>query len=469
MSETILIVDDDKAFRIATVALLQDNGYTVNAATNGAEAQRLFTEHTFNLVLSDVVMEGMNGIELLGWIKSRKPDVPVMMITGFGSINTAVEAMRLGAYDYITKPCDNDELLIKIRRVLEERHKDREIQRLREEIAEKHSFGAIISRNGTMKDVFKLVRQVSETDVTALILGETGTGKELLAKAIHYNSPRRDQPFVVITCSALSETLLESELFGHEKGAFTGAQRQRVGKFEDANGGTVFLDEIGDIPLHVQTKLLRVLQEKEIERVGGNRPVPVDVRIIAATNKDLREMTTKGTFREDLFYRLNVFPISLPPLRERMDDIPLLTEHILQQYGAMSNNRVKNIAASALALMMSYDWKGNIRELENVLKRAIIKTEGDTITAVDVPNAGSGSQSQTDSTGSGELPFKEYLKKVVQAAESKYLVDMLARHQGNIKVIAEVMDVDRKTIYRMIEDYGIDVTQYREKNSDNSS
>ncbi|MBI3579578.1 MAG: sigma-54-dependent Fis family transcriptional regulator, partial [Ignavibacteriales bacterium] len=346
--------------------------------------------------------------------------------------------------------------------------KDRELKRLREEIAEKHSFGAIISRNDAMKEVFKLVRQVSETDVTALILGETGTGKELLAKAIHYNSPRRDQPFVVITCSALSETLLESELFGHEKGAFTGAQRQRVGKFEDANGGTVFLDEIGDIPLHVQTKLLRVLQEKEIERVGGNRPVPVDVRIIAATNKNLREMTTKGTFREDLFYRLNVFPITLPPLRERMDDIPLLTEHFLQQYGAMSNNRVKSIAPSMLVLMMSYDWKGNIRELENLLKRAIIKTEGEVITAVDLPNVG-GLQLQTDATGSGELAYKEYIKKVIQAAESKYLVDMLARHQGNIKVIAEIMDVDRKTIYRMIEDYKIDVTPYREKNSDNHS
>jgi len=469
VNNRILVVDDDQAFRIATVALLEDNGFTVSVATDGAEAQKRISETEFDLVLSDLVMEGMNGIELLQRIKAISSEVPVIMITGFGSINTAVEAMRLGAYDYITKPCDNDELLIKIRRVLEERRKDRELYRLREEITTQYSFGNIVSRSESMKKIFKLVRQVSETDVTVLILGETGTGKELLAKAIHYNSPRKEKPLVVITCSALSETLLESELFGHEKGAFTGAQKQRTGKFEDANGGTVFLDEIGDVPLHLQTKLLRVLQEKEIERVGGNRPIPVDVRIIAATNRNLQDLMKAGSFREDLYYRLNVFPISLPTLRERIEDIPLLVEHFLQKYAALSNGRVKRAAPTAIAMMVSTTWRGNIRELENVIKRAIIKTDGDTIHSIDLPAQPLGDVRPfaLKTSDNGEIRFKEYIKKITYDAESKYLVEMLERHQGNIKAVAELMEVDRKTIYRKIEEFGIDISKYR--NSGQSS
>ena len=464
MKETILIVDDDKGFRVATLALLKDSGYMVTAAANGKEAKKILTEERVDLVLSDLVMEGMNGIELLQWIRASVPGTPVMMITGFGSINTAVEAMRLGAYDYITKPCDNDELLIKIRRVLQEQQKDRELRRLREEIREQYSFGNIISKNERMNKIFKLVNQVCETDVTVLVLGETGTGKELLAKAIHYNSTRKNKPFVVITCSALSETLLESELFGHEKGAFTGAQKLRIGKFEDAQGGTVFLDEVGDVPLHLQTKLLRVLQEKEIERVGGNRPIPVDVRVIAATNRNLSEMMKTGAFREDLYYRLNVFPLQLPPLRDRMDDMPILIEHFLQKHATLSNGTARRLSPAATAMMMGHDWRGNIRELENVIRRAIIQTEGEIIQAVDLPATAPGDVRPyvPRSAESGEIPFKEYIKKITYDAESKYLVDMLERHQGNIKVIAELMDVDRKTIYRKIEEFGIDVTKYRQ-------
>lgn len=463
MKDSILIVDDDKAFRIATLALLRDNGYTATAAANGNEARKILTETSVDLVLSDLVMEGTNGIELLQWIKSQVPGTPVMMITGFGSIHTAVEAMRLGAYDYITKPCDNDELLIKIARVLGEHQKDRELDRLREEISEKFSLGAIVSRNERMNKVFKLVRQVCETDVTVLVLGETGTGKELLAKAIHYNSARRTKPFVVITCSALSETLLESELFGHEKGAFTGAQKLRIGKFEDAQGGTVFLDEVGDVPLHLQTKLLRVLQEKEIERVGGNRPIPVDVRVIAATNRNLSEMMKNGTFREDLFYRLNVFPLQLPPLRERMDDVPILIEHFLQKHASLVNGKARRFSPTAMAMIMAHNWKGNIRELENVIKRAMIQSERESINMVELPPTAPGDVRPYDlqSAESGEIPFKEYIKKITYDAESNYLVDMLERHQGNIKVIAELMEVDRKTIYRKIEEFGIDISKYR--------
>jgi len=463
MNEHILIVDDDNAFRVATVALLQDNGLSAHVASSAREAQEVFTADKFDLVLTDLVMEGMNGIELLEWIKARAPETPVMMITGYGSVRTAVEAIRLGAYDYITKPCDNDELLIKIRRVLDVRKKDRELHQLRDELRGTYSFANIISQSDSMKQVFKLVRQVADTDATVLVLGETGTGKEMLAKAIHYNSARKSKPFIVITCSALNESLLESELFGHEKGAFTGAMRSRVGKFEDANGGTVFLDEIGDIPLHLQTKLLRVLQEKEIERVGSNKPIPVDLRVIAATNKSLEEMTKSGHFREDLFYRLNVFPIRLPSLKHRLDDVPLLARHFIEKHGGLSGGRVKSLSPEALSSLVRYSWPGNIRELENVMKRGLIKSEGEIITSVEIPGQ-AGVEDVPGVVTPAIMPdtrFKEYLKNIVGEAETRFLTHMLEVHQGNVKVVAEMMDLDRKTVYKKIEDYGIDLAKFR--------
>lgn len=465
MNEQILVVDDDNAFRIATAALLQDNGFAVQVASRGHEAQQIFTPEGFDLVLCDLVMEGMNGLELLEWIKARSPETPVMMITGYGSVRTAVEAIRHGAYDYITKPCDNDELLIKIRRVLESRKKDRELRQLREELHGTYSFSNIVSQSDAMKGVFKLAGQVSDTDATVLILGETGTGKEMLAKAIHYSSSRKAKPFIVITCSALNESLLESELFGHEKGAFTGAQRARVGKFEDANEGTVFLDEIGDIPLHLQTKLLRVLQEKEIERVGSNKAIPVDLRIIAATNKDLQSMTKKGEFREDLYYRLNVFPIHLPTLRRRLDDVPLLAEHFTRKHNGLSGGRVKGLSPGAYASLAAYDWPGNIRELENVIKRALIKTEGEFIVSVELPGIPDAdlASSVASPSMSANTPFKEYVKSIVRDAESRYLMQMLDQHQGNVKAVAELMDLDRKTVYKKIEEYGIDLAHFRKE------
>ena len=309
----LLVVDDDFAFRVATLALLEDHGYDVAVAGGGEEAKEKLTEQQYDCVLSDMVMPGINGIELLRHVRSSHPDVAVIMITSFASIGTAVEAMRLGARDYVTKPCDNEELLVKIGKALDDLQKDRELKILRDEVLEINTFDNIIGGNSRMKDVYRMVRQVAGTDVPALILGETGTGKELVARAIHYNSSRRGKPFVVINCSALSETLLESELFGHEKGAFTGVHRQHRGKFEEAEGGTIFLDEIGDVPLHIQTKLLRVLQEKEIQRVGGSETLTVDNRVVAATNRDLREMIAAGQFREDLYYRLNVYPGGIPP------------------------------------------------------------------------------------------------------------------------------------------------------------
>ena len=461
----VLIVDDDLAFRIATLALLEDHGFAGTIATNGEEAKERLAEQRYDIVLSDLVMPGINGIELLQHIRSTSPEVPVIMVTGFASINTAVEAMRLGARDYITKPCDNDELLLKITRALEEQQKDKELTLLRAEVREVYSFANMIGKNNGIKEVYRLVQQVAGTDVPVLVLGETGTGKELIAKAIHYNSSRRDKPFVVINCSALAETLLESELFGHEKGAFTGAHRQHIGKFEEAKGGTIFLDEIGDVPLHIQTKLLRVLQEREIQRVGGGETLVVDSRVVAATNRDLQAMIASGQFREDLYYRLNVFPIYIPPLRDRLDDLPLLVEHFLKKHAPLSQNRVTKILPTLFPAMMNYQWKGNIRELENLIKRAIIKTPGDTITAIELPTLEQGGAPENaprvgpvDTTTS----FKDYLSAITRYAEETYLVQMLKLHKGNVNQIARLMDLDRKTIYRKMADYLIDPASYRD-------
>jgi DNA-binding NtrC family response regulator len=460
-----MIVDDDLAFRIGTLALLEDHGYVSTIATNGEEAKRKLAEGQFDLVLSDLVMPGINGIELLQHIRGSHPELPVIMVTGFASIGTAVEAMRLGARDYVTKPCDNDELLIKIRRALEEQQKDRELRSLRDEVRGVYAFGNIVGRNSRMKEVYTLVRQVAGTDVPALILGETGTGKELVAKAIHYNSSRRDKPFVVINCSALAETLLESELFGHERGSFTGAHRQHAGKFEEAQGGTIFLDEIGDVPMHIQTKLLRVLQEGEIQRVGGTETITVDSRVVAATNRDLTAMIASGGFREDLFYRLNVFPIHVPPLRERMDDLPDLVDFFLKKHAGLAAHRVTKFAPAVLPAMMNYQWKGNVRELENLMTRAIIKSTGDTITSIELVTVDQPDPRTTppaDGSVQMNTSFREYLSTITRHAEESYLLQMLRLYKGNVNQIAKLMEIDRKTVYRKMGEYQIDPDSFRD-------
>lgn len=460
----ILIVDDDKAFRIATSALLRDEGYMVKAVRGGEEALRAISEESFDLILSDLVMEGMNGIELLQHIKHDIHDAIVIMITGFGSVQSAVEAMHNGAYDYVTKPCNNDELVIKIRRAIDEKLKSEELTLLRGLLQTEANFSNIITRNEKMKQVFKLIQQVAETDVTVLVQGETGTGKELVARAIHYNSPRKDLPFITIQCSAIPSTLLESELFGYEKGAFTGAVRHHRGKFEEAEGGTIFLDEIGDVSVDIQVKLLRVLQEKQFSRIGSNTPLHADIRIIAATHRNLEMMVTEEKFREDLLYRLNVFPIILPPLRDRLDDIPLLAEHFLEKHKSLSHNPISGFAASAIHDMMNYEWKGNVRELENLVKRAIIKTDTPTITALELSSIGSGSPSPAivDSPTTTSLPYKQYLENVIRDAELKFLIRVLKESKGNLNQVARIMNVDRKTIYRKLEEYSIDYLAYRE-------
>jgi DNA-binding NtrC family response regulator len=462
--EHILVVDDDKAFRVATRTFLEDEHYKVSCVGNGESALAGLDNESYDLVLSDMVMGKMSGIELLKELKRHRPELPVIMVTGFASVETAVEAMRVGAVDYLTKPANNDELLIKIRKALDLRKKERELRMLREEMQTTYSFGNMISQSEAMKEVIRQIRRVADTDVTVLLQGESGTGKELAARALHFNSTRKDRPFVAVSCSAIPETLLESELFGYEKGAFTGAVRQRIGKFEEAHTGTLFLDEIGDIAPSVQTKLLRVLQEKSIERIGGSGLVNIETRIVVATNRDLELMVSHGDFRGDLYYRLNVFPIKLPPLRERMEDIPLLAEHFLERYSSLSGSRMKAIAPGVINEMMSYSWRGNIRELENLIKRAIIKSTGDTITAIELPGAEADNpNAREEPTGlDPQTPYKEYLSAITRHAEERYLRRMLKQYRGNINQIARLMDVDRKTIYRKMADYAIDPSAFRD-------
>lgn len=462
---SILVVDDDKAFRVATKTLLEDEGFQVTCAADGVEALEKIGSEEFDILLSDMVMGRMSGVELLAKVKARRPELPVIMVTGFGSIQTAVEAMRQGATDYLTKPANNDELLIKLRRVLEMQRKDRELQTLREELHGTYSFGNMVSRSPAMRDVLHLIQQVANTDVTILIQGESGTGKELVSRALHFNSARSPRAFVVVNCSAIPENLLESELFGYEKGAFTGATRQRAGRFEEANNGTLFLDEIGDISAAVQTKLLRALQDKTFERVGGTGSISVNTRVVAATNRNLDLMVRQGDFREDLYYRLNVFPIMLPPLRERLEDIPLLTDHFLRRHADLAGGKVKTIATTVMSDMMNYNWRGNIRELENLIKRAIIKSPEDVITTMELPNADPPTPKPVGEQPDGmsmNTPYKDYIGNILRHAEERYLTRMLRLCKGNINQVAKMMEVDRKTIYRKMSDYSIDPSSYRE-------
>jgi DNA-binding NtrC family response regulator len=459
----ILVVDDDRAFRIATETLLEDEGYTVRLAPGSEEALKALEDERFDLLLTDLVMGRMGGVDLLRSVKQRWPDLPVIMVTGFGSVASAVEAMRLGAADYLTKPTNNDELLIKVRKALESRERDQELQSLRDEFRRTYSFEQFTTRSPKMHAVIRQVQQVADTDLTVLIQGESGTGKELVARALHSSTGRRGGPFVAVNCSALPENLFESELFGHERGAFTGATQLRKGKFEEADGGTIFLDEIGDIPPGIQVKLLRVLQEKTFERVGSNRAQAVDTRVVAATNRDLEAMAARGDFREDLFYRINVFPIRLPPLRERLEDIPILVEQMLERHADLSGGRVRNVSPKVLSAMMMHQWRGNIRELENLITRAMVTTSGDTIERIDLPSgeaAGSGSRAETDGPVL-DLPYREYLDAILRHAEERYLIRMLSLWKGNINQISRQMGVDRKTIYRKLAEYSIDPGSFR--------
>ena len=376
------MVDDDRVARVPLRDDIREAGYEVDEAGSAEEALDLLRRNPYDVVVTDLRMPGMDGIELLERIKAQRPDAEVIVITAYGTVQTAVRAMKLGAYEYLTKPFDNEELLLLLERIRKVREVMAENLRLRRRLEEKYRLEDMVGKSHSMQEVFRLIRTVAPSDSTVLLQGETGTGKELAAYAIHELSHRRNGPFVKVSCAALSRELLESELFGHVKGAFTSAVRDKPGKFELADGGTIFLDEVDDIPLELQVKLLRVLQEREFERVGGTRTLKVDVRVIAATKVDLLERVRRGLFRKDLYYRLNVVPIRLPPLRERREDIPLLVEHFLKHFGAEGKI---TISPEAMKLLMDYDWPGNVRELENLIERLVVVGAGPQVRPEDLP------------------------------------------------------------------------------------
>jgi two-component system NtrC family response regulator len=385
--ETVLIVDDEKNYLLVLSALLEEEGYEVLAASSGPEALEILKSSDLDLVVTDMKMPGMDGIELLEQIKARDPDLPVIVMTAYGTVDKAVEAMQKGAYTYILKPFDNERLILFVKKAIDVFRVIKENRRLRRAVESQYRFGNLIGKSKAMQEVFETIRKVARSGASVLIEGESGTGKEMVAKAIHFNSPRRDEPFVAVNCSALAESLLESELFGHEKGAFTGAIASKKGRFELAHGGSLFLDEIGELSANLQVKLLRVLQEKTFERVGGVRSIAVDMRIIAATNKNLKAEMQAGRFREDLYYRLNVLHISIPPLRERREDIRPLVDHFIKKYAAERRGAapVAGVSQDVDRLFYEYSWPGNVRELENVIERAIILCPQDRITAADLP------------------------------------------------------------------------------------
>jgi two-component system, NtrC family, response regulator len=381
---SILIVDDEPNYLVVLSELLKDEGFEVFTADDGSTGLKVIEAVDLDVVVTDMQMPGMDGLQLLHKVKERDQNLPVVVITAFAEVDKAVQAMQAGAFNYLAKPFSNDELIITLKKAAEHYSLIRENSRLRDEIKGKSGYSGMVGKNPKMAQVYQLIEKVAPTQATVLITGESGTGKELVAKAIHVNSPREPQPFIAVNCAALSENLLESELFGHEKGAFTGAVAMRKGRFELADTGTIFLDEVGEIPLALQSKLLRILQEKTFERVGGGKTIEVDVRIISASNKDLREEVAAGRFREDLYYRLNVIPINLPALRDRMDDMQMLADHFVEKYRKELLKPHLQISADALKLLMKLPWEGNIRELENTIERAAILCSNDMIEADDV-------------------------------------------------------------------------------------
>jgi DNA-binding NtrC family response regulator len=437
----ILIVDDELVVRDSLGKWFTTEGYTTKAVSSAHEALSSFQPGTWDVALIDIKMPGTDGIELQHRLHEADPDLIVIIMTGYASVETAVQALKQGAYDYITKPFDPDELLHLIHNAIKHRRAQKEVVQLREHLEEIFPQVEIVGRSEVMKRVCESVEMVAPTDATVLITGESGSGKEVVARAIHAASPRRLMPFMVIHCGALSETLLESELFGHERGAFTGAQARRKGKFEAADGGTVFLDEIGDISLKTQTDLLRVLQEKEIVRVGGTQPTKVDFRCIAATNRDLDAMVKEGTFRFDLFYRLNIFRIHIPPLRERREDIPLLAEALLKKHAATMNRPAPALSAEAVELLLNYNWPGNVRELENAIERALVIGRGTEIQPQHFPFFQS----------SGLTPTGRRLEDVVRA----HIERVLEETHWNFSQAAQILDIDRSTLYNKTKSYGL--------------
>ncbi len=437
----ILIVDDELVVRDSLGKWFTSEGYTATPVASARLALETIQQNEYDVALIDIKMPGMDGMELQGRLIEADPDLTLIIMTGYASVETAVQALKRGAYDYITKPVDPDELSHLVSKALEHKRARKEVARLRENLDEVFPGNELIGASPAMKKVAELIQMVASTDATVLITGESGTGKEVVARAIHAASQRRYMPMVTIHCGALTETLLESELFGHEKGAFTGAQYRKQGKFEVADGGTVFLDEISDISLKTQTDLLRVLQEKEIVRVGGNQAIKVDFRCIAATNKNLEDLVKAGTFRPDLYYRLHVFCIDLPPLRERREDIPLLADYFLRKFCANTGRPAPSLSPEALELLMGHEWRGNVRELENAVERALVVGRGNEIRPQDFSFPFQGTEAQ--------------MGRTLDDVERAHIERTVRETQGNLSRTARILGIDRTTLYNKLRRYGL--------------
>jgi two-component system response regulator HydG len=450
MKQKILIVDDELSHRQMLEAVLSTEGYEIQQAEDGESAIKAIEERFYDLILMDVRMRGVGGIEASKKIKEISPGIPIIIMTAYASVNTAVDALKSGAYDYLTKPLDIDELKILVDKALRHRQLEQENLYLKEQLRDRFNFSNIIGRSLEMKKLLETVALVAPTEATVLILGESGTGKELIANAVHQNSPRKDRPFIEVNCAALPETLLESELFGHEKGAFTGATTRRQGRFHLAHKGSIFLDEIAEMSSTTQAKILRVLQEREFEPVGSSETVKVDTRIIAATNKNLQERIKEGRFREDLYYRINVVSLSVPALRERSNDIPLLVDFFLKQYAEKNRRLVKGFTPKAMDLLMRHDWLGNVRELENVVERSVILARGDMITPSEFPNIIQELDLESKETNIDLTPGRT-LKDV----ERDMIIRTLEETGGNRTHSAKILGISRRTLQLKLKEYGI--------------
>lgn len=448
LENRILVVDDDSLMRDFLKETLERSGYSVDLASTGEEALESIQEKDYEIILSDIRMPSMSGMEVLRMTKEYLPDAEVIMMTAYGTVENAVEAMKLGAFDYVMKPFSADAIELKLKRAFERIRLKNENRNLHQVLEEAYQFGNIVGKTTQMQKIFESVKAVADSNATVLITGESGTGKELVAKAIHYNSSRKNGPFIKINCAALSEGVVESELFGHVKGAFTGAIRESRGRFELADRGTILLDEISEISPSVQAKLLRVLQEKEFEKLGSGETIQVDVRIISTSNKNLREQIKKGKFREDLFYRLNVIPLHIPPLRERKGDIPVLAEHFLKKYNHENNRSVEGISERVYEAFIEYPWPGNVRELENYIERAVVTSRGKILILSDLPR---------------EIAFRkeDFSSETIEVgcsiheAEKKLILKTLEAEGGNRTKAAEILGISTRTLRNKLQEYGL--------------
>lgn len=458
MKPRILVVDDEESIREFLDIMLRKEGYQVTCVEDGQQAIDILTKKSFDLVISDLQMPHVTGIELLKHCKDTYPDLLFMMITAFGTTETAVDAMKMGAYDYVTKPFKLDEVRINIANALRSQHLEFENRSLKKELNREYSFQSLVGNSSPMHHIYDMVKRVSSTPTNILVTGESGTGKEMVAKAIHYNGPLKDKPFITVNCGAIPEALMESEMFGHKKGSFTGAVADKAGLFEVADGGSLFLDEVGELPLTIQVKLLRAIQERMIRRVGGTEDTHVNVRLIAATNRNLEDMVDQGSFRQDLFYRLNVIQIKTPPLRERKDDIALLAEHFLKKYNERLGKAVNSISTDAMETLKKYDYPGNVRELENIIERTVALEAGATILPESLPpfvKTTSGARQMVSSEGIEITDEGIDLEKVLGQIEKELIIKAIHAANGVKKRAAGLLDISFRSMRYRVEKYNL--------------